>query len=482
MAGRIIAQPAVSLDLVRRIVNADLAMLDDQSNPYPYLAEALPQLNSGSWKVFPDGRMETTYHLRPNLVWHDGTPLTADDFVFSLQVYNLPEVGQANSVPFKAIASVEASDERTILIHWNQPYAAAGALQSLGSSGPIGLPALPRHLLSSALDAGAQALINSPFWTQDYVGLGPYKLERWESGAFLEASAFDRHALGAPKIQRIKIQFMPDPNAALASMLAGEIQMAADSALPLAQALNLIHQWAPGTGTMVSSSSSWIAGHFQNRPDFVTPATLKDVRVRQALYLAADRQGINDALWEGQVRIADSMFPSSSELGRAVDAATTKYPFDLSRSAQLMTEAGFIRGTDGFFVGPNGEKFLAELRTEDRADRVAPMTALASGWRKGGFDFTEYVVPNAQTQDNQVKSSYPGILMSATAGGENAFNSMGTSNVSRPENQWRGSAWDGYANPELDRLIAAFTTALDPADRVRVASDIVRLYSRELPS
>ncbi|HEY3115483.1 MAG TPA: hypothetical protein VGK54_01960, partial [Chloroflexota bacterium] len=107
---------------------------------------------------------------------------------------------------------------------------------------------------------------------------------------------------------------------------------------------------------------------------------------------------------------------------------------------------------------------------------------LASGWRKGGFDFTEYVVPNAQTQDNQVKSSYPGILMSATAGGENAFNSMGTSNVSRPENQWRGRAWDGYANPELDRLIAAFTTALDPADRVRVASDVVRLYSRELPS
>src|SRR5205085_2800972 len=174
----------------------------------------LPQLNTDSWKVFPDGTMETTYRLRPNLVWHDGAPLTADDWVFSRQVYNNPEVGQASSVPFKAIANVEASDERTILIHWNQPYAAAGALQSLGQSGPIGLPPLPRHLLSAALESGAQALINSPYWTMEYVGLGPYKLDRWESGAFMEVSAFDRHALGAPKIQRIKVQFMSDPNAA----------------------------------------------------------------------------------------------------------------------------------------------------------------------------------------------------------------------------------------------------------------------------
>src|SRR5437879_5018470 len=61
LAARIIAQPAVSLDLVRRVVNADLTLLDDQSNPYPYLAEALPQLQSDSWKVFADGTMETTY-------------------------------------------------------------------------------------------------------------------------------------------------------------------------------------------------------------------------------------------------------------------------------------------------------------------------------------------------------------------------------------------------------------------------------------
>src|SRR5438067_707306 len=67
----------------RRLFNAGLTLLDGDARPLPYLAESLPQLNSDSWRVFPDGRMETAYRLRPNLVWHDGAPLTADDFVFS---------------------------------------------------------------------------------------------------------------------------------------------------------------------------------------------------------------------------------------------------------------------------------------------------------------------------------------------------------------------------------------------------------------
>src|SRR5687768_11659858 len=61
----------------RRIFNATLTLVDAVGNPVPYLAASLPQLNSDSWKVSPDGRMETTHPLKPGLVWHDGAPLTA---------------------------------------------------------------------------------------------------------------------------------------------------------------------------------------------------------------------------------------------------------------------------------------------------------------------------------------------------------------------------------------------------------------------
>jgi hypothetical protein len=185
LAGRLIAQVGQTLHL-RRIFNADLALLDDQSNPLPYLAEALPQLNSDSWKVFPDGRMETTYRLKPDLAWHDGTPLTAHAFVFATQVFSTRDFGQASSPPFSLIASVETPDDRTVLIHWKEPYAAAGALQSLGASAATGLPPLPRHILGPALESGAETFVNHPYWSHEYVGLGPYRLDRWEPGAFLE--------------------------------------------------------------------------------------------------------------------------------------------------------------------------------------------------------------------------------------------------------------------------------------------------------
>src|ERR1051325_3340724 len=80
LAARLIGQAGRSLHF-RRAFNADLVLLDDQSNPLPYLAEELPQLGSNSWTVAGDGSMVTTYRLRPNLVWHDGAPLTADDLV-----------------------------------------------------------------------------------------------------------------------------------------------------------------------------------------------------------------------------------------------------------------------------------------------------------------------------------------------------------------------------------------------------------------
>src|SRR5438093_15579 len=71
-----------SSDIQKRLFNASLAMMDSSGVIHPYLAETLPQLNTDSWQVFPDGRMETTYRLKPNLTWHDGSSLSADDFVF----------------------------------------------------------------------------------------------------------------------------------------------------------------------------------------------------------------------------------------------------------------------------------------------------------------------------------------------------------------------------------------------------------------
>ena len=148
LAARRVGPGGVGVYFSNRLFNADLAILNDDGVAEPYLAEALPQLNTDSWRVFPDGRMETTYRLKSNLAWHDGEPLTGADFAFSLRVYATPELGPALP-PINLIEDVLAPDDRTVVIRWKQPFAQAGALNSAGTGAPANFPPLPRALLEA---------------------------------------------------------------------------------------------------------------------------------------------------------------------------------------------------------------------------------------------------------------------------------------------------------------------------------------------
>ncbi len=472
----------VATYLSKRMFNADLAILDDQAIPRPYLAEQLPQLNSDTWQVFPDGRMETTYRLKPNLVWHDGTPLSAEDFVFAWRMYATPELGTSASLPFSLIEEVLAPDTRTVQIRWKRPYPAAGALQSTGT-GATGLPPLPRAILQPALDSGSiDAIVNHPYWTREFVGLGPYKLASWEPGSFIEGAAFDQHVLGRPKLDRIKLLFMPDANAALAAMLSGDVQMSADDGIPIGVIPALRSGWGEGRGTILLHANQWRAAYVQLKPEYASPPALLDARVRRALASAVDKGPIDDAVFDGQFPIADSMIPPTTEAGRAVDAAITKYPFDLRRSEELMAQAGFTRGPDGFYASASQGRFAAEIKVNANRDYEAEMAALGNGWRRAGFDMREAVNPITLSQNNEARATFSGLFSFNTNVGENAAATLSTANLARAENRWQGTNRGGYANPDYDRVIDALSTALDPSEHTRLLVEAAKIYSDDLPA
>ena len=105
--------------LTERIFNASVTLIDGKGAPRPYLVETLPRLNTDDWRVSPDGRMQVTYRLRPNLTWHDGQPLTSSDFVFAYRVYTIPRLGIFAPTPQNLMESVEALDARTFVIRWS---------------------------------------------------------------------------------------------------------------------------------------------------------------------------------------------------------------------------------------------------------------------------------------------------------------------------------------------------------------------------
>src|SRR5581483_8131678 len=233
--------------------------------------------------------METRYRLKPNLVWHDGSPLTADDFVFTFQNATPAAGFRTGIVPFSQMDNVAAPDDRTLIIHWKSVYPDAGVL--LQGATRFGLVPLPRHILESTFAGGvAQTIQESPYWSREFVGAGPYKLDRWELGSFIEATAFDQHVLGRPKIDRIRLLFMNDQNTAFANMLAGETDVALNS-ISFEQEVQLKREWASSQrGTAGLNTVSLSAAQFQFRPDIVSPKAILDVRVRRALAHAFDRQ------------------------------------------------------------------------------------------------------------------------------------------------------------------------------------------------
>jgi len=282
----------------KRLFNAALTMVDGSGSPRPYLVEALPQLDTPTWRVSADGRMETAYRLRAGLTWHDGTPLTAEDFVFAWRVYTTPGVSEPAEVPWPSIDEVRAIDPRTFVIAWNKPYADAETLTMRSRE----FPAMPRHALAASFERDSgEVFAANLYWTREYLAAGPFKLERWEPGAFIEATPFDGYVLGRPKIERIKIVFISDSNTALSNILAGELHLAADTVLRLEQQVTLKREWeTQQLGRILQHQNQWRAAFFQFRPDFAGPKALQDVRVRRALAHSVDREPINAALYGTQ--------------------------------------------------------------------------------------------------------------------------------------------------------------------------------------
>src|SRR6266508_5790025 len=102
----------------------------------------------------------------------------------------------------------------------------------------VNYPALPRHILGPEFTPdNVEAFVNQPFWAREFVGLGPYRETSWEPGTFIEAAAFDGHAAGRPKIDRIRLVFIADRNTGVANVLTNEVHLTGPTVLGVEQAV-----------------------------------------------------------------------------------------------------------------------------------------------------------------------------------------------------------------------------------------------------
>ena len=199
---------------VASIVKAELTREDEAGQRQPWLATEIPTQAKGTAVVNPDNTMDVTWKLRPDIFWHDGTPVTTADYVFRHMA--MDELQIVGNLPKGFLKSVTALDAKTMVVRWSVPYVRYDE---------EAVTNLPRHILGDLYDRDKDALAVSRYFRNEFVGTGPFKLVEWEPGSHIEFRRHDLYHLGVPPIHRVFLRFVSDPNTMVANLLSGAVDV-----------------------------------------------------------------------------------------------------------------------------------------------------------------------------------------------------------------------------------------------------------------
>jgi peptide/nickel transport system substrate-binding protein len=458
-------------------VAAGLSIKDQHGNLVPQLAEAVPTLDNGLWKLFPDGRMETTWNLRKDAVWHDGAPFTTDDLVFTATVGHADVVSNFRQNGAALIESMEASGPHTFTARWKSPFIEADKLFASDLEGTSILFPLPKHLLERPFLENRDGFVQLPYWSEEFVGTGPYKLKEWTRGVRTILVANDRYVLGRPKIDEVEVRFIADDNTAVANLLSGAVDMTLGRGVSIEQAADAAAMWPQGRVENIGLRS-----RFALYPQFVNPSPAvigTSAPFRKALMHAMDRQTMADTLQRGAVPVAHTYMGPDSPMYPQIESQIVKYEYDPRRATQMIESLGFARGGDGVYSDA-GQRLAVEIRATpgDLYDKI--MEAVRDNWQTVGVATETVSIPRQRQSDLEYRATRPGFEL--TRRGTNLTNLSSFHGRESPaaESRWIGSNVPRYQNTELDALIDRYFVTVPMLERTQVAGQIMRHISDQL--
>ena len=456
------------IDALEMLVNTALTMKDANGNLFPVMSEAVPTLENGNWRVFPDGRSETTWRVKPNVTWHDGTPFTSADLLFLTRIEQDAALPVERQPAYNVIENIEAPDPQTITVRWKSPYIEADAFFIRS--------ALPKHILEPAYLGDKEALIAHPFWGPEFVGNGPYKLQQWVRDSHAILTANDQYVLGRPKIDTIEVRFLADENAFMAAILAGQVEVTLGKSITLEQTMQLKDLWRDGQIQLVAETAMKIWPQFVNP----NPQVIQDVRFRKAMFHAINRQEMVDTIMGGLSTVAHTVIlPNEPEIAE-IQTALVRYDYDPRRAAQLIEEIGLTKGPDGFYRDAAGQQLRVEISATAEDQNTKPMLATADNWQRVGVGVDPVSIPIQRQRDREYRATFPGFTLQGGASGVDAIKGSHGSQSRLPENNYTGSNYSRYANPEFDALIDRFLTTIPMAQRMEALRGVIRHMTDQL--
>jgi peptide/nickel transport system substrate-binding protein len=459
---------------IEQLLNAGLTQLDHTNALAPQLADAVPSTANGLWKVFPDGRMETTWRIRAGTTWQDGAPFTSDDLVFSIGLAQDTELPLLRNSGLALVERTFAPDPATFTIEWKQPFIEADTIFS--ANGAVQHLPLPKHILEGPLGENKAGYDSLPYWSADFVGLGPWRIQEWNLGQSLILRANDRFVLGRPKIDTIEIRSFPDPNVLQAALLSEAVD------IPLGTGRSTSFDLAQDLQARWSGKVYFVPGNVLSFwPQLLnpTPAIVGDARFRRALMQATNRQEMVNAFYAGNTTVAHTFIgPDESEYND-VKGSAVAYEYDPRAATEALMAIGLTRGGDGFFRNASGQPVNVELHSGPTDILMKTKLSAASGWQQVGVQVTVVNDSDAQRSDVRYRATMPGFD-TARFGTVTAIRNFKSSEARLPERGYVGLNTSGYMNGDLDALIERYYVTIPRAERNQVVGQIVNHLSDQV--
>ena len=452
-----------SYEVMNLQYNLLIEFSQEDLSPVPGLAE--------SWESSEDG-LTWTYHLRDDVTFHDGEPLTSEDVKFTFDtVRENPGSAGAFVDYVQQIETIKTPDEHTIVMTTKKP-----SVQMLSMYVPI----LPEHVWGDVPADELKAFPNEPS-----VGTGPFQAIEWDRGQSVHLVKSDDYFGPEPAIDDIYFQIYDNDDTLVQALKRGEVDYIFNPPTDLFLSL----EGEPGIETVASPDPSFVElglNVYEPTPESIelgapkeslgNPA-LRDARVRQAINWAVDEEAIVDEVLRGQAQPGSTLIPPNFTKWRLDLEESELMGFDLERSKDLLAEAGW-EDTDGNGLVDKGGRDL-ELRLIARSEENATVRAaeFIEGWlEEAGIGVTTEALSDNKLIEDTYATDFDMFIWSW--GSDPDPDSLLSVLTCDQINNLSDSFW---CNEEYDRLYDLQKTQLDAGERAETVREMQRIAYEESP-
>ena len=453
-----------------------LTYYDDKWNLVNDLAVEVPSVANGQVKVLPDSqKMVVTWHIKPDAVWEDGVPVTADDLIFPWQVCLDPnqEIIDRDTCERVESMKIEGTDKKTLIVTWRQPFAFFAGYNVHNI--------MPAHILASRYKkpgGGTNDMKKDPYGMHP-LSNGPFKFKEWVPGQYITYVRNDRYQPRA-KLDEVTFRIIPNNMSIESNLIAGTVDGVTTSGGLNIPAIEMIKK-EHGDRFTYHSVPGMVWAHIDFNLD---NPILKDIKVRRALARAINRRQIIQSIYAGQYQLANTFEPP---LHWGYNPQIPELTFDLKESAKLFDEAGWKQKSPGEpRKNAKGEELVlkisavAAVKDTEQFQQIfqSDLSTLGVSLQIDNKPAKVFFGDIARHRKFPFMSFYSWV-----SGPDSWSNTLWHQDyIPSAANNWQGQNYPGWKNAEASKLLDAIPSVLDQEKRAVMLRKVQELWFNDLPA